>query len=230
MRRFPLLIFLFLFTKAYSQCKCDSDSDMEDRISCEVTHFSNHTKLYWQYNCDSSWLVFEKRNGKKEILMSFEKEMMDFTERLGYNYAAEYKFTFLVQHNVISGCCDPPEFILFDKETGIYKKNLGPLIFYSEDPKLPYVVYFKGRNYDTPGEKADYNSLIILNIDSNKVYRKSLPKDRISKTLEFSGDSSPELLFEEPSLQGNILTLLYRYKTNSSKDSWLDAKATIILK
>jgi hypothetical protein len=229
MRHLQILVFFFIVSKAYNQCKCASDSDMENRISCEVTHFRNHTKLYWQYNCDSSWLVFQKRNGQKEILMSFEKEMMDFTERLGYNYVAEYKFTFLVQHNVISGCCAPPEFILFDKQTGVCQRNLGPLVFYSEDPKYPYVVFFNGNQYAN-NEKSDYNSLIILNIDSNKVYRKSLPKNRISKTLEFSRDSSAELLFDEPSLKGNILTLPYRYKTSLSEDSWLDGKVSIVLK
>ena len=54
---------------------------------------------------------------------------LHLTGRLGFNYATEYKNHFLMQYNVISGCCTPPDFYLFDKNTGQQTKVLGRLIY-----------------------------------------------------------------------------------------------------
>ncbi|MGF2414540.1 MAG: hypothetical protein ACQUYJ_19550, partial [Ferruginibacter sp.] len=104
---------LFFATVLYGQqCQCETDTQLKEIISCETIHFNNHSKLYRQFNCDSSWLTFESSVGIKRTLYSLEAALMNYTERLGYQYATEYKWSFLIQNNLISGCCTPPELSL----------------------------------------------------------------------------------------------------------------------
>ena len=48
-------------------CNCEENPELSDYISCKETVFSNGAKIYRQFNCDSSWLVFENKKVKKTI-------------------------------------------------------------------------------------------------------------------------------------------------------------------
>ncbi|WDF80396.1 hypothetical protein PQ469_10300 [Mucilaginibacter sp. KACC 22773] len=201
------------------QCACGTDSNLNEIIDCKSTIFKNGARLYWQFNCDSSWLTFKAVNGRKRILFSLDSSLMELTGRLGYIYAAEYKYVFLIRQNLISGCCDPPEFILFNKNTGRQKSLLGRLVFYSHDSKYPIVISL-GPNS---------NSLIIFNVDTHKKYSIALPRGRLSKSIKLSFFSAPELLFDNDLIKGDSLVLKYQYKTTAKKD-WLYSKILIDLK
>lgn len=134
------------------------------------------------------------------------------TGRLGYIYAQEYKRTFLIQNNVISGCCSPPDFYLYDKETGDLKVNLGRLIFYSEDKKNPFAIGVTNSNYDT-ASVTNYNSLTVYNIDKDKKYFVSLPKGQLETALKKTERNYPEYLFDEPVIKGDTIVLTYYLKT-----------------
>lgn len=201
-------------------CNCVEDSTLREFISCKPVLFDNHAKLYWSFNCDSSWLIFESAQKKKNILFSIEPYL---TERLGHIYRQEYKSVFLVQHNVISGCCDPPLFYLYDKNNGQFKLDLGPVLFISEDKKLPFIVglsdwcYANG-NIDLTYK--EYNFITVYNADKNKRYCIKLPKGRIDKIMKETEVTFPEQIFDTPELKGTVLTLSY----------WTDKPKTVTKK
>src|SRR5688572_19044621 len=105
--RFLLLISGFYFSAVvYGQnCSCKEEPDLKEIISCRKTVFSNGAKLYRQFNCDSSWLTFESKQGRKTILYSLEAPLVNYTNRLGYQFVTENKSSFLIMNRLISGCC-----------------------------------------------------------------------------------------------------------------------------
>ena len=91
-------------------CNCKTRPELKEIISCEKTFFKNGAKIYRQYSCDSSWVVFESKSKKKKILFSIDdKQLIEYTGKLGFAEWFEYKNSFLVEYHTISGCCDPYE-------------------------------------------------------------------------------------------------------------------------
>ena len=202
-----------------NDCYCELDSFLIDRINCDTIYFDNNAKLYWSFNCDSSWLTFENSKHKKDIIFSLGEGLQDYTGRLGYSYVQEYKNTFLIQNDVISGCCTPPDFLLFDKLTGKEKENLGKIIFIVSDKNLPLIISLTNSSYDsTKKEDFDGNSLTIYNIDKQKKYFFDLPIGEIDKICKENNILYPEELFVEPELIGTLLKLSYDLRIEN-KDS-----------
>jgi len=228
--KYLLIIIFFFFLKdalGQNQCSCDSNLRLKDEISCKSILFHNKARLYRQYNCDSSWMVFQSKIGRKKILDSSVNELVDLTGRLGYSYVTEYRSTFLIQNNVISGCCDPPEFILFDKQTGNLKDNLGRLIFYSENSKYPVVMYLQNNNYKSFESRNMDNSFIkVLNVNSHKEYRIYLPKNRIGKTMKLTDEIFAEHLFDTE-VKGNSIIIEYRYLTGKNNNKWVNSRIVV---
>jgi hypothetical protein len=198
------------------KCICDKDTMLKELISCDTIRFDNKASLFWSFNCDSSWLTFQSPEESNTII--FSMGLVRLTGRLGHIYLCEYKNTFLVQNNVISGCCSPPEFYLYDKFTGNLKADLGRLVFYSQDRKIPLLIGVTNSNYDTTST-AIYNSLTVYNADTDKEYLIELKRGQIDKALKDAEEMYPESLFEEPVLNGTILKLTFRlkgYKSNKA--------------
>jgi hypothetical protein len=210
MRTFVTVLGLLLGTFSFGQnrCFCDKDTLLKEIIDCRVIKFDNKAKIYWSFNCDSSWLTFESSTHKKVIIFSLGDGLQNYTGRLGYSYAQEYKNKFLIQNRVISGCCAPLDFYLFNKSTGQLKKNLGKLIFYSQDKKLPFVISLKNSSYDTT-LVLDDNFLSVYNIDNNKTYYVKLPKGEIERAMRNTEETQPEFLFDEPILKRTTVYLTY---------------------
>jgi hypothetical protein len=218
MKTITVVLFLVLsqFGFAQKKCGCTSNDLLSESISCDVTTFKNGAKIYRQFTCDSSWLVFENKQ-KKIILYSLEEELVALTERLGYVGWTEYKKTFLIENRMISGCCDPSQFILFDKNTGKKIRELGTQIYYDPSPKYPVFITLDGEN-------ADY--ITVLNVENNKTIRYKLPKNRIDLTLRISSELFAEALFDDGEIKNGKFTTSYNYKINE-EDDWL--KATIAI-
>jgi len=226
-----LIIGLIILCKVFyaQECTCELNPELAVNISCKAVVLNNQSKIYWQYNCDSSWLTFKNSKGLIKILYSLERALMDYTGRLGFSYAAEYKSTFLIQNNVISGCCDPPEFILFDKANGKEKINLGRLVFYSEFKNYPFVVYFENNKYAFEGKESRENNLILRNIDNNKTFKIKLPSSRIKTTMAITEENFPEHLIDETKIINGLLLIKYRYKIRSDEENWLEGTIKIKL-
>ena len=92
----------------------------------------------------------------------------------------------LILNSVISGCCTPAEFILFNKNTGRYIKNFGPLIYYNDSLKYPLLVSVNNNGF---------NALKFYNVETKRQFTVSLPKDKIMNTLKIGSDLYPEFLF-----------------------------------
>ena len=229
MKNLIIIVLIFFLQTAYGQkCNCDSDPNLIEIITCDTIHFKNHSKLYRSFTCDSSWLTFENKQGKKKVIYSLEYPLVELTERLGYQYASEYYSTFLIQNNVISGCCDPPEFILFDKSNGNLKVNIGKIIFYSKIKAYPYIVKLTNSNYKNFRYK-NYNSLTFLNVNNAKAFKVKLPKGRILQTLKISNEAFPEHLFDEAKIKNGVFIVTYQYKNAGQNEKWFKGKITVNL-
>ncbi|REC62825.1 hypothetical protein DRF65_08360 [Chryseobacterium pennae] len=93
-----LLILILLFSSSFysQQCSCSQKPELKDVISCEATLLQNEAKIYWEYDCNSSWITFQK--GKEKIkIFELEKEFIELSGRLGYRNWTEYKNTFLIE-------------------------------------------------------------------------------------------------------------------------------------
>ncbi len=99
-------------------CRCDKDTMLKELISCKPYIFKNNAKLFWSFNCDSSWLTFQNPKGHKKIISSLSDGFVDLTTRIGHIYFTEYRTSFLFTNAVISGCCDPVDYYLYDKTSG----------------------------------------------------------------------------------------------------------------
>ncbi len=223
---------MIFFTTSFAfgqNCKCDKDTLLSEVISCDTIRFNNKSSLYWTFNCDSSWLTFESPAHKRVIIFSLSEGLQYLTGRLGYIYVKEYKNTFLIQNNVISGCCSPPEFYLYDKKTGKLKIKLGRLIFYSKDMHYPFAIGITNSNYDTP-IVANYNSLTIYNLNNDTKYFLSLPKGEIERAMNATERIYPEYLFEESIIKGETIILKYYLKTPKNKSDKPERTITLYVK
>jgi hypothetical protein len=217
-----LTITLFIISQLClgQNCNCKKQPELNDNISCEKTVFKNGAKIYRQFSCDSSWVIFESKNKKKIVLFSLDKELIELTGKLGFAEWFEYKNSFLVEYHTISGCCDPYEYILFDKATGRKIANIGRQLFASNDNKYPYIVSI---------DKDKSNFLSFLNLETNKIFKINLPKGRIEKTLKITNDHFSETLFEEGEIKNGVFKIQYKYK-NSEDDDWLSKTISVDLK
>lgn len=212
MRFYSTILCLLISSNLFSQnCSCEKDKFLNEIINCDTTRFDNGSILYWSFNCDSSWLTFERPNKIKKILFSLD-DFKQYTGRLGFTFAKEYKNKFLIQNNVISGCCTPPEYYLFDKSTGNVTDSLGNILYFSEIKYFPIIISIV-KKHSTSTKHVDYNAFRIYNIDNKKIYFLALPKGELYTALKYSGKVYPELLFDEPILISNKLYLKYAIKT-----------------
>lgn len=216
-----LLLLLLLYASAIVRgqtCTCDQNTMLKENISCKPKYFDNNSKLFWNFNCDSSWLTFEASTGKQKIIFSLGDGLVGLTNRLGYVDFTEFRTTFLITNSVISGCCAPHDYYVYDKTSGNLIKYLGRAIYISQDKKIPIVVSITKSNYDTIS-KTDYNSLTIYNLDKKKEYKLSLPKGDIEKGMKNNTFMFPEYVFETPKIEKDKLILLYfiqKYRINKS--------------
>ncbi len=221
MKPFLTIILAIISQLCFGQnCNCKNQPELKNNISCEKTVFKNGAKIYRQFSCDSSWVIFESKNKKKKVLFSLKKELIELTGKLGFAEWFEYKKSFLVEYHTISGCCDPYEYILFDKHTGKKIANIGRQLYASEDDKYPYIVSI---------DKDNSNFLSFLNLETNKIFKINLPKDRIEKTMKITNGHFSETLFEDGEIKNGVFEIQYKYK-NAEEDNWLIEKVTVDLK
>jgi hypothetical protein len=222
MKPFLILLFLHISMVIYGQrCSCEEAPQLKDVISCEVITFSNKAKLYRQFNCDSSWLTFEGRSGKKVVLYSWQQPLVELTERLGYQFARENKQSFLIMNRLVSGCCTPPEYILFNKSNGKQLRSLGKLIHHDAEGEDNFALYFSD---------SMLNSVTLLFLNTGKQYEINLPRNRFNTSLEKTGEHYAESMFYESQVRNRVFTIAYRYQVDEEAQKWYEDKIEIDLK
>jgi hypothetical protein len=200
-------------------CNCEENPQLGDVISCDETLFSNGAKIYRQYNCDSSWVVFQNKNYKK-IIYSLEKQMIEYTHKLGYVEWAEYENSILISERLASGSSAPYNYIIIDKDNGNLIKELGRDLYLNENKKNPIFVSIDAENPD---------SIKFIDLRNNKTYNYPFKSEKFLKTLSFEVyEFHPEELFENASIKNGVFNVKYRYKQNEN-DYWKFENITIDL-
>lgn len=201
-------------------CSCKTKPSLNEFINCDTTLFQNGSKLYRQFNCDSSWLTFESKSGLKRVMYSLDKSLIQLTGRLGYQFVKEYKTTLLFENRQASGGGFPTNFELVDKDSGNIVEDFGTIIYYSDTVANNYVLYLSSNSLDI---------VTYYNIDTKTKFNYSIPSGRLWKTVRESSQMFAEYLFEEPKVQNNILKLTYKYLVNSEPEIWRNDTITIEL-
>lgn len=204
-------IFTFFSLQIFTQvCRCEQKSYLKDIISCDKTTLRNGARIYWNYDCNSSWITFQNKNFQKKIFL-LEEDLQEYSGRLGFIQWTETKKHFLVKNKVISGCCEPLEIVLFNKENGNKIKKLGTLIFEKNIAQNSYFFMLQ-----------DLNTVLLFKSRDDKTYTFSLPKGRLEKTLKRSGDFHAENYFTDAEFKPNIFTANYKYLDENKR--WKTAK------
>lgn len=99
----------------------------ENKTFCDTTHLTKGAKIYYQWDCNSTWLTFE--NKEKIILKSCPDIDPVLCSRLGLNFMKEYSSYFLFKHDWISSCGSPPDLVFINKENGKELKRISNELF-----------------------------------------------------------------------------------------------------
>ena len=188
-------------------CSCSEMPDLKELISCKTTTFQNEAKIYWEFDCNLSWITFENGGLKKKIF-ELDKSEMEFSGRLGYQSWTEFENSFLIENSLVSGCCQPDEYILYNKNNGDKISDLGTLVFIEKSGKKPFLLTLKGND-----------DLLFTDLSDSKSYVMNISTDKIDKTLENSDELYAENLFQNVQMQNGLLSIELRYKV-SKKGKW----------
>lgn len=200
-----VFIILICTSNTFSQkinCGCDKkEINPENQYGCDTTVFSNGAKMYWQWNCDSTWLVFE--NKEKKVLRSCIGEDVYDCERTGLNFLKEYPNYLLFQHKWISGCCTPPDIVFINKVNGYELRRITNDSFVWGDIDENYVLYFS----DTT-----YTSLIYLDNNTDQEFTTRFDKSQVDKSVAKNHVSQITDLFNNFKRNENDIT--FDFKTS----------------
>lgn len=201
-------------------CSCKGNSLLKDIVGCDTIRFKNNAFIYWQYNCDSTWLTFENTSVKK-IMYSLEAPLIELKGRVGYIFVKEYQEKLLFINKKASGGGFPVDYEILDKNNGQILEELGTIIYYSDSTFNNYILYISSDSIDT---------LTYYNINNSTKFKYPIPKGRLWKTVRESNQMFPEFLFDDPIIVNNILTLSYKYLISDSPNQWSQDKIFIDLK
>lgn len=215
-----LIIFSFLllsYTSFGQSCYCKDNKELSSIINCEKYYFSNGNSINWTYDCNGSYLIFENTIVQKK-LFELETPLIELTGRLGYSNWEEFDNFFIIENRLISGCCDPEEYILFDKNSGNEIKKLGNLLYHT----IVYNIYL---------EAYSEKQISILIFDKRKSIYKTYPLtnvDLIYKSLENSNFLFLENLFTVKETESNdFLIEIDIYDSSKRKSDLLKIKIPI---
>lgn len=114
----------------------------------------------------------------------------------------------MIKNKVISGCCQPSEYILYYKENGEIIAELGTIIKLDKSNEYPFIITLKSENI-----------LLFTNLSSNRIYKIDIPGKLIEKTMQYSNILYAENLFENIELKNGLLKFELRYK-KSENSMW----------
>lgn len=201
-------IFILFNTLSYAQdCNCNSSPILKQIINCEPYIFSNGNQLKWNYDCNGSYLIFSNKTNPT-TLFELEASLIELTGRLGYSSWKEYVNSFIIENRLISGCCDPSEYFLFDKISGKLIKNLGSEL--RENEKHIFYLYYN--------ENLNSYFLNIFNKENDTFIEKTLPNKIISKSMKKAPFLFVNYLLEiEPIDSNQIFLNIKIYKQKNEK-------------
>ncbi|MGB1248038.1 MAG: hypothetical protein ACPG4Z_04075 [Chitinophagales bacterium] len=132
----------------------------QNQYFTDTTQLSNGAVLYYNWNCDSTWLIFSNKKEQVILKSCFDSDPI-MCSRLGLNYIKEYPNYLLFTHEWISGCCTPHDLVFIDKESGKEKERITNALFVWGDTDKDYSLFFSD---------STYTSLIYLNHKSDQKF------------------------------------------------------------
>jgi hypothetical protein len=213
-----LIFFAFFFwapilLQAQSICNCEKDTVLTNEIlsgtkatlkwkekPCQITTLKNGNLLYYQFNCDSTWLTFENiKTREKKVLFSKGTDDYANSYREGYLLRNEWSnFVLFYWH-----FSPIPLYVLVNKHTGQkIDKIPSTLIFDSVDDKnriSDFAVYF---------EKVEKPEFIILhNLKTDKKKKIKFPSSIKQQSVYFEQQCTSRIIDDK-----NILRLTFQNK------------------
>ncbi len=199
------LLFIIVFQNANGQnCGCQKDSFLNDLISCDTIGLKGNSKVYYQFNCDSSWLTFENSKGRKTTLFYLDSELIDLTYKLGWQVWRDFDETVLFIARETSGLPTTLYYSLYNKNTEDIL-TFRHVIYDCSDSLCDFILYFS--------DSASYNYLTLYMFKSAKDYKIDLPKNLLDESFQQYFGLFPfvENLFEQPTIKDNVYTFSYTY-------------------
>ena len=207
------LLFFTAFNNVNAQfCFCQKDSFLNDLISCDTILLKGHSKVYYQFNCDASWLTFENSKGEKSIIFSLDSEMIDLTNKLGWHVWKDYNETVLFVARETSGLPTTLYYSLLDKKNVEIINTFGQVVYACSDSLCDFILYFS----DTT-----FNDLTLLMLDKTEEFKINLPKNVFKESIiQYLAEFMyVENLFDQPKITGKIYTFPYTYFDKKSHKS-----------
>ncbi|WP_267405385.1 MULTISPECIES: hypothetical protein [unclassified Chryseobacterium] len=207
MKKVLILTFILLFQSFFTQqCNCDKKPLLKNIISCKPEILKNGAQIFWQYNCDSSWLVFQNKKIKK-ILFSLDKDFMDLTTRLGYSNIEECKSTFLAEYRTISGCCEPSEYILHNKNNADIIGKLGSFLYrHKTKHNTPFILTLQ-----------NFTTILYTDLNTNKIYPYHIEKGLLEKVMSQNNYLTIDNIFDKIEIHDNVILLQYKVLNKNNK-------------
>ncbi|KXX71514.1 hypothetical protein AVL50_04385 [Flammeovirga sp. SJP92] len=112
----------------------------------DTIFLQNGSFLYYQWNCDSTWLTFETTS--KKVLKSCRESEPYLCSRTGLTFVKEYPNYLCFIHQWSSGCCSSPDLVLIDKETGNELERVVSELFIRGSTEEDYAFYFSDSSYN----------------------------------------------------------------------------------
>jgi hypothetical protein len=192
MLKLVFISFLFISLNGLSQdqvCVCATDSSLSrTEPSCDTTHFSNGAKLYYSWNCDSTWLTFEN---KEKVILKPCMAMRPLCTRVGLTFINEYPTHLLFTYSWVSGCCDPPDLVFIDKESGLEQKRISKNLFVWGEADGAYSLYF---------ENSTLTNLVFYNHQKDSYSYLSFEEGEVNRSMSSMGAMFFTKIFKEFSL------------------------------
>jgi len=180
-----IIIFSLLSTTAVfaqNHCDCESDSMIAQNISCEPILLKNGAKLFYQFDCDSIWLIHQGKNGKKKNIFSTNTEYAGYHYRLDYYLVKEFRHSLLFRYGcpATGGGCS---YSLHDKDNGNLLEDFGDLIYdctYMKD----YSIKVSNNNFIIYYSDSLQRGIALYYVDNHKKYYFPLDTDQFDIRFE----------------------------------------------
>jgi len=199
-----------VFQNANAQnCFCQKDSFLNNLISYDTIKLKGNSSVYYQFNCDASWLTYENSKGRKTVLYFLDSELIDLTYKLGWQVWKDFDESVLFVARETSGLPTTLYYTLFNKitEETISFRNV---VYACPDSICNFILYFPD---------STYNFLSLFIINSSKEYKIELPKNLIEESFQqyYGLFMFVENLFEPPSIKDDVYIFRYTFFDNQSK-------------
>ena len=195
---------------AAQNCFCEHSPQLSESVSCDTVMLQSHAKLYNQFNCDSSWQVFENARGKRLTIFHLDSEVIDLTWKLGWHVWRDDSKKVLFVSRTSSGWPTSMVYMLIQKRSARVVKVFEQVIYACSDSTCDFILYM---------QDSSMNFMSLYKIDSDKEYKIRFPTNISRESLGHMNSKVLffEQIFEEPTINGTVYTFPFYYEDQETK-------------